>query len=107
MRAGGSCAQFRIPWRRRAEGQGSGSTDARRDGRRPMALLTAWDNFYVIVGSSAGALIGLTFVVITLIDRTQEWRDMDGGLAAFTTPTVVHFGTVLLVAAMLSAPWRS
>ena len=28
-------------------------------------------------------------------------------MASFTTPTVVHFGTVLYVAALLSAPWPS
>ena len=32
-----------------------------------MTALAGWENFYVIVGSSAGALIGLQFVVITLI----------------------------------------
>jgi hypothetical protein len=32
-----------------------------------MTPLAGWQNFYVIVGSSAGALIGLQFVVITLI----------------------------------------
>jgi hypothetical protein len=32
-----------------------------------MTPLAGWENFYVIVGSSAGALIGLQFVVITLI----------------------------------------
>ena len=32
-----------------------------------MAELAGWANFYVIVGSSAGALIGLQFVVMTLI----------------------------------------
>src|ERR1041384_3296763 len=30
------------------------------------ALLTEWESFYVIVGSSAGALTGLMFVVIAL-----------------------------------------
>ena len=32
-----------------------------------MTALDGWENFYVIVGSSAGALIGLQFVVLTLI----------------------------------------
>lgn len=32
-----------------------------------MTALGGWENFYVIVGSSAGALVGLQFVVITLI----------------------------------------
>lgn len=31
-----------------------------------MPELTEWKNFYVILGSSAGTLIGLQFVVITL-----------------------------------------
>ena len=30
-----------------------------------MRVLDGWENFYVIAGSSAGALIGLQFVVIT------------------------------------------
>lgn len=66
--------------------------------------LLAWENFYVIIGSSAGALTGLTFVVITLVDETRE-RGAERGIPAFTTPTVAHFGTVLLVSAILSAPW--
>ena len=32
-----------------------------------MTALAGWENFYVIVGSSAGALIGLQFVVVALI----------------------------------------
>lgn len=66
--------------------------------------LTDWANFYVIIGSSAGALTGLTFVVISLIGENRE-QGTSWGLGAFTTPTVVHFGAVLLVSATLSAPW--
>jgi len=70
-----------------------------------MTSLTEWGNFYVIVGSSAGALIGLQFVVMTLI----AGRPIDRGEAqagdAFSTPSVVHFGVVLLLSALLSAPW--
>jgi hypothetical protein len=32
-----------------------------------MTAIAGWENFYVIVGSSAGALIGLQFVVMTLV----------------------------------------
>jgi hypothetical protein len=32
-----------------------------------MTPLAGWENFYVIVGSSAGALIGLQFVVMALV----------------------------------------
>jgi hypothetical protein len=69
-----------------------------------MSELAAWDSFYVIVGSAAGALIGLQFVVVTLIAQRQARTSPDGS-AAFGTPTVVHFGTVLLLAALSRVPW--
>jgi hypothetical protein len=71
-----------------------------------MTELAAWENFYVIVGSSAGALIGLQFVVITLISQMPEVRDVERGSSAFATPTIVHFASVLFVSAVISAPWR-
>ena len=67
-----------------------------------MPELADWDSFYVIVGSSAGALIGLQFVVMTLIaDRPQ----LSEAGRAFATPTVVHFGACLLVSALIQIPW--
>jgi hypothetical protein len=70
------------------------------------AALSAWESFYVIVGSSGGALIGLQFVVITLItDRAQGTSP--GALSAFGTPTVVHFAAALTISAVMSAPWPS
>src|ERR1700704_3304769 len=79
---------------------------ARRRLRDTMTPLTGWESFYVIVGSSGGALIGLQFVVITLI---ADRRDLatGGALSAFGTPTVVHFTGALLVSAIMSAPWPS
>lgn len=68
--------------------------------------LSAWESFYVIVGSSGGALIGLQFVVITLIADRRELATR-GALSAFGTPTVVHFAGALIVSAMMSAPWPS
>jgi len=70
-----------------------------------VSLLSTWENFYVIIGSSAAALTGLMFVVITLIARVREQRSM-GSIAAFGTPTVVHFCAALLIAAILTAPWQ-
>lgn len=72
-----------------------------------MTPLSAWQNFYVIVGSSAGALIGLQFVVMTLISELPAARDAEQAGAAFGTPTIVHFGAVLLLAAIQCAPWES
>src|SRR4029077_2067753 len=68
--------------------------------------LTAWENFYVIVGSSAGALTGLQFVVIALIREADAAASMLE-IRAFGTPTVVHFCAALLMSAILSAPWHS
>lgn len=71
-----------------------------------MAELTEWGSFYVIVGTAAGALIGLQFVVVTLIAEKPELRRAEGG-AAFATPNIVHFSTALLLSAILQIPWRS
>jgi modulator of FtsH protease len=70
-----------------------------------MVDLAAWNSFYVIVGSSAGALTGLQFVVMTLIAQKAPAR-ADEAHAAFATPTIVHFGAVLLLSAILSVPWQ-
>jgi len=70
-----------------------------------MTALDGWENFYVIVGSSAGALIGLQFVVLTLIAERPPLRAAEAG-AAFATPTIIHFGVVLLLSAVVSVPWH-
>src|SRR5438876_780934 len=71
-----------------------------------MAELAAWDSFYSIVGSAAGALIGLQFVVMTLIANRPQPHGADAG-AAFATPTIVHFGAALLLSAIIRAPWQA
>jgi hypothetical protein len=71
-----------------------------------LSPLTQWESFYVIVGSSAGALTGLQFVVIALIAEAEAAASMQE-VRAFGTPTVVHFCAVLFVSAVLSAPWHA
>ena len=66
----------------------------------------AWESFYVIVGSSAAALIGLQFVVIALLAETRR-HSSPKEIDAFATPTILHFGAALLVSSILSAPWPS
>jgi hypothetical protein len=65
-------------------------------------LFPAWETFYVIVGSAAGALTGLMFVVIALV---SEFGASERQLEAFGTPTVVHLGAALLLSAIVTAPW--
>jgi hypothetical protein len=69
------------------------------------SLVTGWDNFYIMIGSSAAGLMGLTFVVIALAADAQ--RVSDRGLRAFITPTIGYFGTVLAFAAFLTVPRQS
>lgn len=70
-----------------------------------MSDLETWNSFFIIVGSSAGALIGLQFVVMTLIaQRTPPHAEE--GAHSFATPTIVHFGAVLFLSAVQSAPWQ-
>lgn len=71
-----------------------------------MNELVDWRSFYLIVGSGAGALIGLQFVVLTLIAERPPLRVAEAN-AAFSTPTIMYLGTALLLAALLEAPWQS
>ncbi len=69
-------------------------------------LLAGWTDFYVIVGSSAGALTGLQFVVMTLIADAGVHSSMQE-VRTFATPTIVQFCTALLISAIVSAPWHA
>ena len=67
---------------------------------------SAWENFYVIVGSAGAALTGLQFVVIALMTELRKKRS-SAQIDAFATPSIVHFCAVLLLSSILSAPWRA
>jgi hypothetical protein len=70
--------------------------------------LAGWQNFYVIVGSSAAALTGLTFIVITLASDSNRTSQSAAtrllGLRAYITPTTVHFVSALWLSALLTVP---
>jgi len=70
-----------------------------------LSTLAAWENFYVITGSAAAGLMGLTFVVIALAKDAR--RTNTTALRGYVTPTIVHFGTVLALAAFLSMPGQN
>ena len=71
----------------------------------PPSPFSIWQNFYVIVGSAAGALTGLQFVVIAVIAQIGVPGEMQE-IRAFGTPTVVHFCTALFIAALMVMPWQ-
>lgn len=74
-------------------------------------VLADWQSFYVLVGSSAAALTGLTFVVVTM---ASERGDLAGsasarltGLRVFITPTAVHFASALWLSALMCIPGQA
>src|SRR5215211_3428203 len=73
-----------------------------------LPFLSQWQNFYMLMGTAAATLTGLMFVVTTLIAGIDaHLSTLNAAVSAYNTPTVVHFGTVLLLAGMLSAPWQT
>jgi hypothetical protein len=69
-------------------------------------VLITWQNFYVVIATASASLTGLMFVVVTLVAGVRRRRSSDG-IAAFSTPTVVHFSFALFVGAILLAPWST
>jgi hypothetical protein len=72
------------------------------------SIFPAWANYYTITGSSAAALTGLMFVVVTLASNRGRTSDETAeGFGTFSSPTVVHFCTALLISGVVAAPWHS
>jgi hypothetical protein len=56
-----------------------------------MTTLAGWENFYVIVGSSAGALIGLQFVVMALVaDMPRSPMDFSRSTAGLAIRIILY-----------------
>jgi len=62
-----------------------------------------WETYYLMVGSSSAALIGLLFVVVTLAGEVDPAR-ADAAQSTFLTPTVLHFAIVFVISAAAVAP---
>ena len=66
-------------------------------------MFEGWDSFYLMIGGAAGALIGLFFIVITLMrggDPEMRLR----GASVYMSPTVAHLAMVLALSALATAP---
>ncbi len=67
-------------------------------------MMHEWDTFAVVVGGSAGALVGLLFVAISIhAARMAASADLRGGAAQ----TLVIFAALLLIALLLAIPEQS
>jgi hypothetical protein len=73
-----------------------------------LPFLSGWLTFTTLTGTAAATLTGLMFVAITLIASIETHvPTMNAALSAFSNPTITHFCAVLVIAAILSAPWPS
>ncbi len=72
-------------------------------------LISAWHDFYVLVGTASATLVGLMFVTATI--GSQVFTDRNrAGMRAFLSPTVVHFSAVLFICILAAIPshsWRT
>jgi membrane-associated phospholipid phosphatase len=71
-----------------------------------MQEFAKWSTFYSVAGSAAATLIGLQFVVITLLADDPP-PDVANTGSAFASPTIFHFGAVLLLALLMHMPWST
>src|SRR5256885_14883415 len=68
-----------------------------------LEALHEWHEFYLLIGTSAAALAGLLFIVVSISPETIASRPQSG-VRAFITPTIVFFTTALIVSALMLAP---
>lgn len=62
-----------------------------------------WNEFYLLIGSAAGALIGLLFVVETLTSR-YNLETATRAASVYTSPLVFHFAIVLALSGVAMVP---
>jgi hypothetical protein len=69
-------------------------------------LLHNWHDFYLLLGTASATLVGLMFIAAS-IGATVFSEANRAALAAFITPTVIHFGAVLFACLVLIIPTHS
>jgi hypothetical protein len=66
-------------------------------------MFDGWQNFFGVLGAAAATLIGLLFIVVTLISGRPASVAAQG-MKLFTGPTVFHLVSVLSNSALALAP---
>ncbi len=66
-------------------------------------ILRDWQNFYLLTGTAAATLIGLQFIAASLGTGlvTSSTKLL---ISTWVTPTIIHFGTVLVIAVVSTIP---
>lgn len=66
-------------------------------------MFEAWETFYLMLGGSAAALIGMMFVVVTLTAEISV-DQINRGTTIYHNPTIFHLGVVLAISAVTMVP---
>ena len=66
-------------------------------------MFEGWENYYLMIGSSAGALIGLMFVVVTLT-AGRDRAEIERGKHLYTSPIVWHLAVILTLSGAAAIP---
>jgi hypothetical protein len=72
----------------------------------PHDALAHWHEFYLLLGTAAGTLVGLLFVAATVGSGVFS-LDRRAPLRMFLTATVVHFSSVLAASLIILLPHES
>ena len=67
-------------------------------GGAPIAALAQWHDFYMLIGTAAATLVGLTCVAAS-VGASIFTEESEKALQSFLTPTVAHFAAVLFACA--------
>jgi hypothetical protein len=66
-------------------------------------MIEGWEDYFLLVGSAAAALIGLLFVVVTLT-AGRELGAIERGQKLYMTPIVFSLGAIVLLSGIAMAP---
>jgi hypothetical protein len=66
-------------------------------------MFSGWQAFYQTTGGAAATLTGLLFLVVSLM-AGRPMSASSAGQRLFTTPTVFHLASVLVISALALAP---
>ena len=64
--------------------------------------LEDWRDFYVMIGTASGAIVGASFIVASLLSGVRGERGL--GMRGFISPTTYHLASVLVGSAVLAVP---
>jgi hypothetical protein len=66
-------------------------------------MLDGWHEFYVLLGTAAGAFVALLFVAVS-VGSSAMTRERAGGTRTFMSPVVFHYSNILFLSLIMLVP---